>query len=603
MFSVYNTRLVSRSIAELLLEYDVTELHVSLTHGLWHYRNWGYPVVDAMPGAEVWAWFSHNNSFTENSTVEEQRSSIDGQWTKLSSILSGILCASLNFVDASNTITPKYSFRPRFAGKSDSSHHLRYAALPREIVCTENLTPWKKLLPCNSHSGLVSLLNSRHVYHSNYHSMGMEMRVLCMAQDDCTLEFIQTANLVFDPNLISSNRGSQDFSLRRLFGQGLNGHCPLAKSSKIYVNHNVLDMYTMSPMPSYNVTSNRAGYTNVYGVYDIKQINDEEKQQQQQQLQEQEKETQQQQSTLVPQQLASNTSPRLFNIAWLQRKTESGSAIWRRSKPLPPLLVHRYIMGRGQERGVLVTQITNNQHRPLPIVLLENIPWFMPMYLHTLRLSTTALPTAAETAEVKPLYVSYKPGQQRKRPYHLELLFMIPARSTIKVRCEFDYTFLKWLEYPPDANHGHHIGSAIITTQLKDLAMNYTAIPLHGYRFMDTFNSTEESNDYVLRLHTETLILSLPTPDFSMPYNAICLACTVVALAFGPIHSATTKRIILERAKSKEDESTDKDGNQTSAGMGGNVLKKIQFRLRKLMRFRSNRSKVATTSSEDSSSK
>lgn len=27
---------------------------------------------------------------------------------------------------------------------------LRYAVLPREVVCTENLTPWKKLLPCSS---------------------------------------------------------------------------------------------------------------------------------------------------------------------------------------------------------------------------------------------------------------------------------------------------------------------------------------------------------------------------------------------------------------------------------------------------------------------
>ena len=26
---------------------------------------------------------------------------------------------------------------------------VRYAALPRETVCTENFTPWKKLLPCD----------------------------------------------------------------------------------------------------------------------------------------------------------------------------------------------------------------------------------------------------------------------------------------------------------------------------------------------------------------------------------------------------------------------------------------------------------------------
>lgn len=45
------------------------------------------------------------------------------------------------------------SFRP--TGISDSqkslnSSLLRYGTLPREIVCTENLTPWKKLLPCDS---------------------------------------------------------------------------------------------------------------------------------------------------------------------------------------------------------------------------------------------------------------------------------------------------------------------------------------------------------------------------------------------------------------------------------------------------------------------
>ena len=31
-----------------------------------------------------------------------------------------------------------------------SSSSLRYAALPRETVCTENFTPWTKLLPCGS---------------------------------------------------------------------------------------------------------------------------------------------------------------------------------------------------------------------------------------------------------------------------------------------------------------------------------------------------------------------------------------------------------------------------------------------------------------------
>ena len=45
-----------------------------------------------------------------------------------------------------------------------------------------------------------------------------------------------------------------------------------------------------------------------------------------------------------------------------------------------------------------------------------------------------------------------------------------------------------------------------------------------------------------VRIHTETLLVMLPTPDFSMPYNVICLACTVIAIAFGSIHNLTTRR-------------------------------------------------------------
>ena len=45
-----------------------------------------------------------------------------------------------------------------------------------------------------------------------------------------------------------------------------------------------------------------------------------------------------------------------------------------------------------------------------------------------------------------------------------------------------------------------------------------------------------------LRLHTEILLITLPTPDFSMPYNVICLACTVVAIAFGSFHNLSSRR-------------------------------------------------------------
>merc|ERR1712203_133173 len=73
----------------------------------------------------------------------------------------------------------------------------------------------------------------------------------------------------------------------------------------------------------------------------------------------------------------------------------------------------------------------------------------------------------------------------------------------------------------------------------------------------------------VLRLYTETLLVSLPTPDFSMPYNVICLACTVAALAFGPIHNITTKSLELVQPGEEE------------KGLLGKLLDKLRSLLRK----------------------
>ncbi|KAM9683369.1 trophoblast Kunitz domain protein 1-like [Dama dama] len=40
-------------------------------------------------------------------------------------------------------------------------------------------------------------------------------------------------------------------------------------------------------------------------------------------------------------------------------------------------------------------------------------------------------------------------------------------------------------------------------------------------------------SSYFVRLYLESLLVSLPTPDFSIPYNVICLTCMVVVLCHG----------------------------------------------------------------------
>lgn len=58
-----------------------------------------------------------------------------------------------------------------------------------------------------------------------------------------------------------------------------------------------------------------------------------------------------------------------------------------------------------------------------------------------------------------------------------------------------------------------------------------------------------DSSSYFVRLYTEPLLVSLPTPDFSMPYNVICLTCTVVAVCYGSFYNLLTRTFHIEEPK------------------------------------------------------
>lgn len=333
------------------------------------------------------------------------------------------------------------------------------------------------------------------MHNTFYHSLAVHLRTLCddEIKENCIIELRETANIVYDQKLL----GGSDFSLRKMFGQGLNGACSLADKSIIYVDV-TNDRYTLTPEPKEVITSTRGGVTTLFAVYNVKE----------------------------------ESNDKMFNIAWVAKERKNSVPI---ISP-PPLVAHRYILNHGQERGKVVTEITNSHWGPLNVVVQENIPWYVPVYLHTL--------TATVNKErITPKLVHYIPGEQRERPYHLEVALTVPAKSVVRLSIDFDFIFLKWLEYPPDANHGHYLGSAVISTVLPN-TKNYTGIPVDGYLFAHSFNASRPG--YFLQIRTESLILTLPTPDFSMPYNVICLACTVVALAFGPIHSVATKKIVIE---------------------------------------------------------
>jgi phosphatidylinositol glycan class T len=147
-------------------------------------------------------------------------------------------------------------------------------------------------------------------------------------------------------------------------------------------------------------------------------------------------------------------------------------------------------------------------------VYLESLPWFMKPYLHTL--STTLSPPLPGFDPLRDLY--YRPVLDRARGTHLEAALSLPPNSTLTLTYDFDKSVLRYTEYPPDANRGFDIAPAMITVTSGDRK---------GFS-----------------IRTTSLLLNLPTPDFSMPYNTIILSSTVMALAFGSVFNLLVRRFV-----------------------------------------------------------
>lgn len=102
--------------------------------------------------------------------------SIDERWKGLRNALSGLFCASLGSLDEQRTTSPAQSFDPEgMLPDWGIPHRIRHATLPSENVCTENLTPFLKLLPCKSLSGIASLLNPHRLFDADWHGMGVHV--------------------------------------------------------------------------------------------------------------------------------------------------------------------------------------------------------------------------------------------------------------------------------------------------------------------------------------------------------------------------------------------------------------------------------------------
>lgn len=506
-FEKQNFRYFPRSLGQILQHANTKELHLRFSTGRWDAETWGARPWDGFKeggtGVELWAWIEAD---TDAQAFE--------RWTTLTQSLSGLFCASLNFIDATKTTRPATTFEPLGDKSSLEGTYLLHGVLPGEVVCTENLTPFLKLLPCKGKAGISSLLDGHKVFDAAWQSMSIDVRPRCLTDEpECQIEIQQTIDVVLD---IQRSKRPRDNPIPRPVPE----HDLICDESRPYHSHDTCYPKDLSGLPAWGLKevfgrpmAGSCPLTNDDGP-DAKSI-----------------------CLVIPHDRMVMIGGSGFEVKSRFDRIESrcyqlmpgedfDMDVLQTSKPSDLdqelLKAERTITGHGAAYGGIRTVLTNpSTTESVSFVYFESLPWFMRPFMHTLEAEITGSASSPNSEVVKDMY--YRPSIDRMRGTQLELVMTIPPASSVMLTYDFEKAILRYTEYPPDANRGFNVAPAVI-------------------RILNETHPDGSARDVYIR--TTSLLLPLPTPDFSMPYNVIILTSTVLALAFGSVFNLLVRRFV-----------------------------------------------------------
>ncbi|WJX91919.1 hypothetical protein P8452_73634 [Trifolium repens] len=496
--------LFPKSIAQLVKKFHIKAMELSFTQGRWNYERWGgFDPISSQnakpPGVELWAVF------------DVPPHQVDAYWKNLTHSLSGLFCASINFLESSSSYSA-----PKWASQS-ALGSLRYGTLPREAVCTENLTPWLKLLPCRDKAGLSALMDRPSIYRSFYHSQRLHLTAPADGLDSGII-LEQTLTVVLQPNIQRAGINYPDetkiqpsWSLSSIFGRKINGRCVLAKSSNVYLQ---VERGLVTQLD--NLEKNTVAYdSNDTGTEALRRNLGFELSITPDKVH---RELEKSSSILYEYSIKGYNDTEQFDLGLIWKYP----VVW--SSPHAPLYASRYLMGSGNERGSIAISLKSTE----------------------LTKGFIAANNVEEEFDEKPHAVmdfvekmSVSPSEDKVSPGVMELVLKFPCEiKSAVLNIEFDKGFLHIDEYPPDANQGFDIPSAIISFPDFHASLQF---PNNSISNSPMLSKLQEKSPILS--YTEVLLVPLTTPDFSMPYNVITITCTVFALYFGSLLNVLRRRV------------------------------------------------------------
>lgn len=193
--------LLPRQLSQILQDAHTRELHLRFARGRWEYEKWGRLPVNGSntggSGAEIWAVVADDDAPGR----ADREARLFARWRSLVKSLAGMTCSSLNFIDRSVTHMPQLAF----GGSQANNSRLFHGMLPQESVCTENLTPFLKLLPCKGRAGLSYMLDGHRLFGSQWHSLSTD--VVPLDREGLRLRFSQRVDAVFDADRSLATEG------------------------------------------------------------------------------------------------------------------------------------------------------------------------------------------------------------------------------------------------------------------------------------------------------------------------------------------------------------------------------------------------------------
>ncbi|DBA96687.1 hypothetical protein WJX77_007388 [Trebouxia sp. C0004] len=575
-----NDPIFPKAIRYLIANLPVQELDLTFVRGRWFADRWGPPqLLVTPPGATLRSRFlPHIQDMLE----------MQYAWGNLTHTLSGLFCSSLNFLaDAAMVSMPVHAFGDH---NPEVATQWFYGSLPREAVCTENLTPWLKLLPCQGRQGLTQLMDRPTLYGASFHAMRVHLQVHGHPQDrSCAAHtgnnntcannmsdpdtqqdaqenashyslrareatLTQTLTLVLRPeqlhtqDKIQTTFGSfgkvvhHNIDLQRLFNVPGVGACSKATHTHIYFNmpksllakadlsQNASDLqaisnslYSASPAPD-TVISSSSIVSLLYNVTASKQA---------------EQPGMPSEQCLQP------------SLTWHQQPVD-----WQAQTP--PVQVQQSVTGRFGDRGTLVLQLhlhetakasllagnmdqssqknaTGQESQSLRFCIFQMVPWYFRLLYHTMHFRVDD-----QDVELDDVLLAHhlQPAEGPGTIALLELCLRLPAATSMALlTIDFQKAFLTVFDHPPDAHRGFDVPAALFT--FLDAEAEHQDPWMITHRAHAAPQSDDLADHNIMRhlatykgrhIYTTGVLVPLPTPDFSMPYNVCCLTCTVLAI-------------------------------------------------------------------------